>query len=996
MKITEYHAQYYAYEITRRFASDNPEKLTASLANAQVDLNPHQIDAALFAFGSPLSKGAILADEVGLGKTIEAGLVLSQKWAERKRKLLIIVPANLRKQWSQELQEKFFFNPIILEGKSFDQYKRNGNRNPFEQKEIVICSYHFAHNKADPISKINWDLVVIDEAHRLRNVHHISNKIAKAIKKAVGHSPKLLLTATPLQNSLTELYGLVSFVDEHIFGNVTHFKKQFSKLNQKTKIEDLKERLAPICKRTLRKQVQEYIKYTKRIPITQEFHPTENEQLLYDMVSEYLRRDHLLALPPGQRMLMTLVFRKLLASSSFAIAGALNKLIYRLKQKEKHLGSPRQYLSAQEKSTAKAMANHLSGRLQPQKKIQNSPQTTRKAYKVSEETDVEWVNRVKQQLEQETFEDIETACDEMDFVMEEMGQEVIQQEIQDLESYRDLAESITENTKGNALLSALETGFRKAQELGALPKVLVFTESIRTQNYLFQLLSPLYGSDKIVLFNGKNDDPKAQLIYADWLTTHQNSDRMTESKSVNLRTALVDYFKEHASIMIATDAAAEGVNLQFCSFVVNYDLPWNPQRIEQRIGRCHRYGQQHDVVVVNFLNKSNEIDQKVFDLLSKKFQFFDGVFGASDEVLGSVESGVDIERRILMIYQECRTPDTIQHAFDELQNELKVEISEKMKSTRKKLLEHFDEEVTDKLRLTLRDSIASLNKYDNWLWWLTKHYLQAHAEFEDEQHAFYLKQSPFPHLPIPEGPYRIGKEIENEHIYRIGHPLAQGIIEIAKEKQLESGEVEFSYTNSSKKISALKNLVNQSGFLIIRNLTISSFETENSLLLAGINDEGEILEQEQCQRFFSLPGKVLEPSQLVYPSILQKMLQQQSEAVVEKISQRNISYFEEEMEKLDKWSDDKRMLLRSSMEDIDEKVQKLKKQARLSRDLSEKFQLQQKIQKLEQKREHSWREYDQMIQEIERQKDDLLENIEKRMQQEISIHDLFVIKWRLV
>src|SRR5512135_3009284 len=123
-------------------------------------------------------------------------------------------------------------------------------------------------------------------------------------------------------------------------------------------------------------------------------------------------------------------------------------------------------------------------------------------------------------------------------------------------------------------------------------------------------------------------------------------------------------------IMIATEAAAEGINLQFCSLVVNYDLPWNPQRIEQRIGRCHRYGQKHDVVVINFLNAKNEADQRVHELLEEKFNLFTGLFGASDEVLGSIESGVDFERRILDIYQQCRTPTEIDAAFQTLRKEL--------------------------------------------------------------------------------------------------------------------------------------------------------------------------------------------------------------------------------------------------------------------------------------------------------------------------------------
>ncbi len=140
MNLTPYHAKYYAHELTRRCPSDSVEKLAGTLVDAQVDLNPHQVDAALFAFRSPLSKGAILADEVGLGKTIEAGLVVSQKWAERRRRILVITPANLRKQWLQELTEKFFLPCRILETKSYNAAMKAGSTFPFRVREVVICS----------------------------------------------------------------------------------------------------------------------------------------------------------------------------------------------------------------------------------------------------------------------------------------------------------------------------------------------------------------------------------------------------------------------------------------------------------------------------------------------------------------------------------------------------------------------------------------------------------------------------------------------------------------------------------------------------------------------------------------------------------------------------------------------------------------------------------------------------------------------------------------
>jgi adenine-specific DNA-methyltransferase len=332
--ITDYQAKFIAHDLTRRRSSDSSERLAVAVAGAQVDMNPHQVDAALFAFASPLSKGALLADEVGLGKTIEAGLVISQRWAEGRRRILIIVPANLRKQWHQELNEKFFIPGMILEARSYNGEIKAGNFTPFEPTDsVVICSYQFARAKAADVARTRWDLVVIDEAHRLRNVYKPANVIANTLKGALAERNKLLLTATPLQNSLLELFGLVSFIDERSFGDLKSFREQFAGVAQERAFDILRERLKPICHRTLRRQVTSYVPYTKRHAILQEFSPDEAEDKLYNLVTAYLQRDNLQALPASQRALMTLVLRKLLASSSFAIAGALTSISERLQSR---------------------------------------------------------------------------------------------------------------------------------------------------------------------------------------------------------------------------------------------------------------------------------------------------------------------------------------------------------------------------------------------------------------------------------------------------------------------------------------------------------------------------------------------------------------------------------------------------------------------------------------------------------------------------------------
>jgi len=973
MNITPYHAKYFAYELTKRSSSNSLQKLASSLLDAQVDLNPHQVEAALFAFKSPLSKGAILADEVGLGKTIEAGIVISQKWAERRRKILVIVPSNLRKQWNQELLDKFFLSSIILETPSFNQEIAKGNLNPFEQKEIIICSYHFARTKEPYIAQMNWDLVVIDEAHRLRNVYKPTNKIANAIKKAVAYAPKILLTATPLQNSLLELFGLVSIIDDYTFGDLNSFKNQFSRLTVEDTFDGLKERLNPICKRTLRRQVLEYIKFTNRLAITQEFIPSRAEQKLYDLVSSYLQRDNLYALPASQRQLMTLILRRLLASSTFAIAGTLDALATKLE------------VVADQQEKLNALDEPISQDFE--------------AYdELSDEWEEEETIEEGQEGRQPLFE-----TKEKQYTPEDL--EKIKKEINDLQEFQRLAKSITKNSKGEVLLTALKKGFTEIERLGGRKKAIIFTESRRTQTYLYNILENTEFKGKIVLFNGINTDPLSRDIYQGWLNKNRETDRITGSPTADKRAALVDYFRDDAIIMIATEAAAEGINLQFCSIVVNYDLPWNPQRIEQRIGRCHRYGQQHDVVVVNFLNKNNEADQRVYELLAEKFKLFSGVFGASDEVLGSIESGIDFEKRIVQIYQQCRTSEEIQVAFDELQKELEDQIEDRLTTTRQKLLETFDEEVHEKLRVNLQESRDYLSRYENWLWQITRYYLEPYARFDSDGHSFTLVQNPFANEKIHPGPYRIGKNIEDANIYRIGHPLAQRIIERCKGESLQENELTFSYSNSPIKISILEPLIGKSGWLSVYNLTISSFESEDHLLLCGINDDGSELDIDQCQRLFSLPATVGDgPLELASEALMPKHFRTDLESIAGKQeaeilqtnTERNAGFFDTELEKLDKWAEDVKGSLEIELKALDKEIKFRKTEAKKNLSLEDKVKAQRHIKEMEKKRNTLRMNLYQAQDEVDGKKEKLIDEIEARLKQRLKKNELFLMRWKIV
>ncbi|GAB6275600.1 MAG: hypothetical protein SAMD01599839_01400 [Rectinema sp.] len=819
--ITPYHAKYFAWDLTRH-APEGLDRLSMSLFDAEVDLNPHQIDAALFALRSPLSKGVILADEVGLGKTIEAGIVLCQYWAERRRSTLVICPASIRKQWAFELEEKFNLPAIVLDSKSYKEARHEG-RDPLCSGAVLIMSFNFANSLREEIRAKKWDIVIIDEAHRLRNAYRPSNKVGQGILWATQDIRKILLTATPLQNSLMELYGLSTLIDEQIFGDQASFRMMFT--NAGGNLDALRQRLSPFCKRTLRNQVVEYIRYTERHAITRPFRPTGNEQALYEAISEFLRRKDSYALPKRQRHLTALILRKLLASSSRAVAATLDMLSARLE--------------------------HLRTDM-----IEDDPVLSER---LIENEDIE--DDLLDEILSEEPEQEETLP-----LQGEIDPEKLREEIQTLNTLAQWAHSIGEDTKSKTLITALEIGFQQMESTGAARKAVIFTESRKTQEYLKTYLEHHGYRGQIVLFNGSNSDPDTTAIYLQWVERNRDTGRSSGSREIDVRTAIIEHFRDSATLMIATEAAAEGVNLQFCSLVVNYDLPWNPQRIEQRIGRCHRYGQNYDVVVINFLNERNEADRRVLELLTEKFKLFNGIFGASDEVLGSIESGVDFENHILAIYQECRTPGEIGAAFKALQEEMEAQISARLEDTRRTLFEYFDEDVHQRLRLRLADAETRLDRVSRRFWALTHSMLGGRARGT---------------VTIPE--------------------------------------------DTARRLTA------------------------------------------EAERY--------------------------AKATISMSLERNSHHFNEARDRLEQWADDKVLAAEKALTDTKEQIKVLRRQARQATALEEERDIQEKMKKLERQQRRQRQEIFRVEDAIMEKRDQLIDQLEKRLAQKTVMEQLFSIRW---
>ena len=870
------------------------------------------------------------------------------------------MPANLRKQWHQELLDKFSLEALILEGKSYNTLRKGGVANPFDADRPVICSYPFARGKEHDVRHVAWDLVVLDEAHRLRNVYKPGNVIGRTLLAALEHvQSKVLLTATPLQNSLLELYGLVSFIDDRVFGDLDSFRSQFGQLGKTQTFAALRSRLSPLCKRTLRRDVQPFVQYTQRRALVQEFTPSDDERRLAAEVGDYLRRPRLEALPSGQRQLISMVLWKLLASSSHAIAGALD-----------------------------TMANRLQ-------KLVTSPTLPAD---LAEELDEDF--EALDEVAEEWSEDSPSATAES---LDADKAAAIAAELSELRQFVVAARQIRQDAKGQALLQGLERAFAELHRLGGPRKAIVFTESRRTQDYLLSLLERTPYGDGIVLFNGTNGDARAKTIYRDWLARHAGTDRISGSKAADTRAALVEHFRDQGTVMIATEAGAEGINLQFCSLVINYDLPWNPQRIEQRIGRCHRYGQKHDVVVLNFVDRSNEADRRVYELLEQKFKLFDGVFGASDEVLGAIGSGVDVERRIADIYAHCRTHDEIRHRFEQLQLDLAGDINDAMVRTRQMLLEHFDDEVHDKVRLGAARGQEVRSRHERLLMQLTFGELGNAVEPLGDD-AFDMAQVPAgAPVDVPLGRYELPRRSgDAQHLYRLQHPLAQWVLQRASQRELPAARLRFDYAAYGSQVATLKPLRGKSGWLTVRLLTVEALEEkEQHLIVAGVTDDGNALPEQDAEKLLRLPASE-EPAGLFAAGsggasdALDQDAATRKQALLREARQRQLRFFELEVQKLDGWADDLKFGLEQRIKDVDREIKDVRRSATVSPTLDEKLSWQKRQRDLEAERNRLRRELFDRQDEVERRRGAVIEELEGQLAQRVDEQTLFTVEWELV
>ena len=932
-------AKYCLNELELKKSGSDVERIGTTLFNSKIKLTPHQIQAALFAFQSPLRKGVILADEVGLGKTIEAGIVIAQTWFEKKGKVLIISPAALMRQWQNELEEKFGLESIILDRKLYNKKLKAGYSNPVKaiESNIVICSYQMCSSFKDDIRASRFQLVVIDEAHKLRNVHNEKSLTANNVKYAVEHFKKLLLTATPIQNNLMDLYGLCTIIDEDIFGDKDIFRYNYIK-NFDENEEELEQRLGCVLHRTLRSQVQQYIQFTNRIPKTFSFDLTDEEKKVYDRIRLLLNdsEEESYLIPNAQKHLLVLILCKLMGSSMHSIVFTLNKMKARL-------------------------------------------ESLRDGNNYIDDFCDEYDDIDDDELELECTNDI----DEIDLIK-------LENEISNLDEIIQMADSVQNESKYYALLDALEYSFEHLKQLGAEEKVLIFTESRRTQDYLYESLKK-DGYTDILLYNGSNNSEESKKIYNDWINKEQNQDKVNTNKSINMRSAILDKFKNDGKILIATEAGAEGLNLQFCSLVINYDLPWNPQRVEQRIGRCHRFGQMYDVVVINFISSNNVVEQRIYELLNSKFKLFEEILGSSDSVLGSIEDGKDIEKAIVDIYSKCRSNEEINKAFDELQEKYKDDISQSMKKTKEELLDNFEEDVQNYFAEVMVSTEKSISNVERLLWRLLFSIWNSNISLcNDDPYAFIFKNKK----------YCISSRNVNDKFidFNLTTALGKQLLEDAKKISIDTGHIKFDITNYPYKLTRISNLLGKKGVITLKKLVIESFENEEYLIFNGILDTGERLDTEICQTLFRLDTK--EYDEIISDNTLISDVLNDSKVNVEstlnEAQLKNNAYLSEEISKINAWADDKIQSVQMDVESMRLQRKDLQMQSDLATNMKEKETLENKILQISSKIRQSWMKLAMAEEEVENERKTMIAAIRKENMKKSFIEDIFTVSFEVV
>ena len=726
--LTPFQAFYIALKLN---SLNDEDALMPVFSEGNIRVYPYQVAAAVFAMRNPYHKGVILCDEAGMGKSHEAMLIANELWYEGKTKILIAIPnGDLLMQWAEMIEDKYSIPYCIAQNSDIADFDG-----------IVLATNDYIVQNMSEFDKVNWDTVIFEEANVLSSVYQDENtfrrtagsKQAKILKEFSKDIFKILLTGTPIEKNIMDLYGLIYFIDEDLLPDADTYMKRY--LRRPENYPELAEKVSKYCFRTLRSQAKRYAKIPERRHITLEYEGSEDEKKLYNLINLYIEKLDKKAFPKMDKYDLALMLLGTAASSSAAITQSLKNIIKRLEQ----------------------------------------------------------------------MPDAQTECEEFKVMLT-------------------AAKRIKADTKIKLLADALEKLFPYMTKNGANKKAVIFTESVETQKCLYDTLKSKY---KTLVYNGSGS--------TDYDVLKQ--------------------FKNDGEILISTDIGAKGYNLEEASLVVNYDLLYNTLKMEQRIDRVHRIGQQNDCIVLSFINKGNFADIRKLELVSKRYILTDGVFGVSDSVIGGFAD--DIGKAIKQL--DIRKKAQVEKDYQNILKENEADNKELVESAEDILFTTFTKEMAEKIKITPQYAEEKGKEINGDLWELVKYFFEGYnlkyddCKFvidEDKKTVTATDYKTLPHLfyyPTNNGnrAYTALKQFKNISLLS---PLAKGLM--FNICSAEAGEIQLEGGNEELGIECPCEIAMYLITIYSGRRAMKSYP-----LLVGKDKKGNILLHEVCEKILSLPAK---------------------------------------------------------------------------------------------------------------------------------------------
>lgn len=858
--VTPYHAKYLAAVIRRKFPQSSVDRLIPIIYDADIGIHPHQIATANKILNSPVSSGYILSDQLGMGKSIEAAIIISWLWHKGEKKILVIAPVSQVEMWRKLLKVNFGLPTEIMTDENIATLKNDKKKEPLDIGRVLICTYKFAYEHESLIQNNKWDFVVVDEAHRLKDIYDIKSAIGDSIRASTLPHKKLLLTSTPFQSTMKRLFRIANMVDKYIFGDQRSYNYQFVSITDDINYKDLGKRLESVMSRTEAKRVPDFIGKARKSEILVQYEGNDIERDYITAMNNYFIDSSKFGLPSEKASLQSLaLYKQVTLSPKIAMGG---------------LGIIDQGLEILRKGEDQSdfLIEKFSEDIETLPWIKN-----------------EWFRSTQEVLDIKDFKSI---------------QKDVEEEKKRLLLLREYVLAVKKDSRLNAFMAGLNKSEELIRSIKGKKRILVYTESLQAQKYLVFMLRDARKKG-VYYINATNKDEESEKIYKAFIRNKKNRFLITGIEEIDRRTAIIQEFEAKGRILVATDRGLADQTLKHTYVVINYDLPVDPYITQLRISKIHGHLNPNDIIIVNIVSKDNEFEVWNYEKQRDTFDLFTGEYGRSDIPVGAIGVGSDFGMLIFGYYMKHHTIHLVERAFRKIAIQIKEAKSTSMRNYYSKLLlesarreqEHWDEvmkEFKPKLDLLLQ-GVLHVSAI------MTQGYGKISARGAG---TLRLTKKPFRMSDEDLGDYTFDlNEKPNRRKFYINSEFGGKMIDKALKQKLTIHHLKFSYRSVKPRKRSLTPLKGKSGVLDLRLVNVQGMQEEEHLIFTGLTDDGVMLEQEQCRDLMELSANDLGAVRV--SGDYKKLIKPNIAELIDLLAERDEIYIQDFANKLEVWINDR-------------------------------------------------------------------------------------------